>query len=578
TVQVHVFPSPDISFAPVDVCINNDSDTTVFDNSTTSADPVASWFWEFSDEGAIHTSIRKNGGYLFKNAGLQQVTLTATTVNGCSVSKVSTFNIGRKPTAEFYFKNECMHPGESVVLVDTTNSASPIVSRSWKIFGGSEFSTASKYAYYPKLDTGYLKIEYIVKTGYDNCIDTVIKSVYIRPSITISADGYFEDFESGKHGWVKDEASSNSWTFDTPDGNVINHAYSGSNAWFTRFALGTVRQESSSVTSPCFNFVSSGRPFISMKLWKRFERDRAGAALQYRIGDSKEWHYVGTIDDGIGWYNSAVIRGEPGGNQLGWTSIGTPDDNWKDALHTLDELSGKKDVKFRIAYGSDGSAAYDGVAFDDIRIGERSREVLFEHFTNVSGSLNQETNDLINTISENKGRDVINIQYHTNFPSTDPFYNQNPGDASARILFYGLVSTPYTFIDGGGDRVNFARAFDNNLIPVDSNIVTKRSLYPSDFTIALNPVVSNGVLSLTGSIKALRNIADIPNLTLFIAVTEKVRTDNGTAYHNVFRKFLPDAGGIKLKSSWAAGETLSVGEQAWVLKNILDQSDVEIVA
>jgi hypothetical protein len=577
-VPVNVFPSPVLSFAPVDVCINNNSDTTVFNNSTTSTDEIGSWLWEFSDEGAIHTSDRQKGRYLYKNPGLQQVALTAATVNGCMVTKVSTFNIGKKPVAEFYFKNECMHPGESVVLVDTTESQSPVVSRSWKIFGGSEFSTASKLAYYPKLDTGYLDIEYIVKTGYENCFDTIVKSVYIRPTITISSDGYFEDFESGRSGWVRDESASNSWTFDTPDRNVINRAYSGYNAWFTRYPAGITRQESSSVISPCFNFVNSERPFISLKLWKRLERDRAGAALQYRIGDSREWHYVGTIDDGIGWYNSAVIRGEPGGNQLGWTSSGTPDDNWKDALHTLDELSGKTDVKFRIAYGSDGSAAYEGVAFDDIRIGERSREVLLEHFTNVSGSLNRETNELINTISENKDKDVINIQYHTNFPGTDPFYNENPGDASARILFYGLVSTPYTFIDGGGNKVNFARAFDNNLVPVDSNTVTKRSLYPSDFSITLNTVVSNGILSLSGTIKALRNIADTRNLTLFIAVTEKVKSENGTTYHNLFRKFLPDAGGIKLKSSWVEGENLNVGEQAWVLRNIADQSDIEVVA
>jgi hypothetical protein len=578
SVPIFVFPSPVVNFAPVDVCINSDTDTTLFINSTTSTDAIESWLWEFSDDGAIHNSEKQNGGYLFKNAGLQQVSLTATTINGCSVNKLSTFNIGKKPEADFYFKNECMHPGESVVLVDTTKSISPVVSGSWRIFGGAEFSTAQKFAYYPKLDTGYLKIEYIVKAGYENCFDTVVKSVYIRPTITVSADGYFEDFESGKHGWVKDETTSNSWTFNTPDRAVIDHAYSGYKSWFTRYAAGISRQESSSVISPCFNFVDAERPFISLKLWKRFERDRAGAALQYRIGDSKEWHYVGTIDDGIGWYNSAVIRGEPGGNQLGWTSVGTPDDSWKDALHTLDELSGKKDVKFRISYGSDGSVAYDGVAFDDIRIGERNREVLLEHFTNVSGSLNQQTNELVNTISENKGQDVINIQYHTNFPGTDPFYNQNPGDASARILFYGLVSTPYTFVDGGGDRVNFARAFDNNLIPLDSNTVTKRSLFPSDFSITLNTIVSNGVLSLNGSIKALRNIADIQNLALFIAVTEKVRSENGTIYHNLFRKFLPDAGGIKLKSNWSSGENFNIGEQAWVLRNIADQSDIEVVA
>ena len=118
---------------------------------------------------------------------------------------------------------------------------------------------------------------------------------------------------------------------------------------------------------------------ISLDLWKRLERDHQGAALQYKIGDASTWEYVGTLEDGINWYNSALIRGRPGGEQIGWTSD-TLETRFNNARHKLDGLEGKIDVKFRIAYGSDGSTMRDGIAFDNIWIGSRTRKVLVEHF------------------------------------------------------------------------------------------------------------------------------------------------------------------------------------------------------
>jgi len=150
------------------------------------------------------------------------------------------------------------------------------------------------------------------------------------------------------------------------------------------------------------------------------------------------------------------IRVAPGGSQLGWTTIGTPDNGWVKAIHTLDELKDQTDVKLRMAYGSDGSSnVRDGIAFDDIWIGDRNRNVLLEHFTNITDVSSSNANALVNTITDNKKEDVINIQYHTNFSGTDPYFSDNPADASARILFYGLTRAPYTFIDGG-TKTDFA--------------------------------------------------------------------------------------------------------------------------
>lgn len=578
-VPVTVFPAPKVSFKPLDVCIENERDTIMFKNNTVSIDAVQAWKWDFYDEGVPFPDKRKEAGYLYLKTGLQRVALTAKTVNGCSVTRDSTLNIGRKPKADFYVKDDCMHSGGTMKLVDTTILNAPVISRSWRR-AGVEFSTAAKTALYPKTDSGFVSIQYIVRTNYPDCIDTVTRKVYIRPTITIPATGYSENFDFGKKGWIKAQTSDSIWSFGTPDGSVINGAYSGSNAWYTS----KTPKGAAAIESPCFNFISSQRPLIEMKLWRMFERDRDGVALQYKIGDSKQWHYVGTINDGIEWYNSAVIRGEPGGNQLGWTTIGNYDTKWKAAIHTLDELAGKSDVKFRIVYGSEGSyTSHDGFAFDNIWIGERNRNVLVEHFTNITSVAGSSADALVNKIATDKKDDIINIQYHTNFPGADPFYENNPGDASARILFYGLTRSPYTFIDGGFSKGEFAGIFDNSLAPIDSNEITRRSLIPSPFIISLEPDVFGGVLTVKGQITAVDTV-NYENLTLFLVVTEKVNRNKFTGalgeseFNNVFRKFIPDAGGIELKTTWLKNETFTIPEKTWAIQSILHASDIEIIA
>jgi hypothetical protein len=581
-VPVIIYPAPQISFAPADVCIEDNADTTFFINNTTSADAIQSWLWEFTDAGSIQLSSDEDGGYPYKSGGLQKVALTGTTVNGCSATKESTFNLGVRPVADFYWKSDCMRPDDDLILVDTTFSTSQIVSRSWRIFDGAEFSTAEKTALYPKTSTGYIKLEYIVRTSYANCNDTVLKDIYIRPTIPIQTDGYFENFEAGMNGWVKgDNENNNTWNFGTPDRQVINEAASGQKAWYTGFDRTVARSEASSIVSPCFDFTLIDRPVIKLKLWKQFVTERDGAVLQYKLGDIGQWQSIGTIGTGINWYNSAVIRGEPGGNQLGWTTLGSPDQDWTESVHTLNEVRGKTDVKLRIAYGSDGTYPdHDGMAFDDIWIGERNRNVLLEHFTNLGSTASSTANSVVNKIAESKAGDVVNIQYHTNFPGTDPFYQANPGDASARILFYGLIRAPYTFIDGGTKK-DFANIFDNDIAKIDSNDVTKRSLIASRFEININPQISGGILTVSGSVKALEN-TNAENLTLFLAVTEKKNTKftgaaGETEFFNIFRKFIPDAGGILLKNNWTHGETFNINEQVWTIEKVLNNADIEVI-
>ena len=590
-VPFNISPAASVSFVPADFCIDDSgTDTTFFVNNTVSSDSVASWLWEFVDPAGSTTSYDENPGNLYDKGGFHTVTLTATTINNCISSKTSTFDLGEKPLADFYWRNECFSTNDSIMLYDTTYSLSRILSQTWDFFDGGPLHT-TKDTKYPKKSTGYLNVRYIVNTSYANCSDTVNKNIYIRPTIALTEDGYFENFENGDGDWVQADEAINSWSFGTPDRSTINFAASGENAWFTSFDLANQVVESSSIISPCFDFTLAERPMISIKLWRHFYTNSDGAALQYRIDDVNEWEYVGSYDDGINWYNSSLIKGRPGGEQLGWTTIGTPETEWIEARHSLDELKGKKDIKFRIAYGSNGQGiGNDGVAFDDIFIGERTRNVLLEHFANASYLASSEATTMINDITADNDIDIINVQYHTNFPGIDSLYLENPADVSARISFYGLTKAPYSFVDGGTNKA-YANIFpysskedDGSLVRINPNDVTRRSLISPAFEINIEPTnVSDGILTVSGQLTALQDL-DVSNLTLYIAVVEK-RVDSvytGAAgeksFLNVFRKFIPDAGGINLKKTWTKGETIAVEEESWVIQGVLDNSDIEVVA
>ena len=52
----------------------------------------------------------------------------------------------------------------------------------------------------------------------------------------------------------------------------------------------------------------------------------------------------------------------------------------------------------------------------------------------------------------------------------------------------------------------------------------------------------------------------------------------GTDYYNVFRKFLPDAGGFSLSKSWDKDDTYTLSDITWVIENIADAADIEVIA
>jgi len=287
---------------------------------------------------------------------------------------------------------------------------------------------------------------------------------------------------------------------------------------------------------------------LSMQVFNQTELNHDGAVLQYSI-DGGSWINVGVVDQGINWYNSYDVSAEPGGKAQGWS--GTDSLNWFTAKHDLDVLKGKSNVRFRIAFAADAGGNYDGFGVDDIYIGNRTRRVLIEHFTNTQSSSSTNADEKVNNLVDRFPTDVIDIQYHTGYPVGDNFYTTYPMGTAARENYYGLSSSPSAMIEG-----TKLFTFTGLSVP-DSTIIKTLSLSDPEFDITLDVKKSSTTLNISTTIKALSAISD-RQLILYTAVVEKavnkVVSSKTIEFQNVLRKMLPVPGGQYINTSWTANQ------------------------
>ena len=570
---VKVHPAPQVHFSIDDACISGlTSDSVHFNNQTVSLDSVTSWSWTFGDigSGLSNYSTRENPSHRYTVPGQKNVVLTANTIQFCSAHLDTIIDLGDKPVASFSWETECYHPGQAIKFTNLSTSVNPIVSNQWTFHKNPGldvfYTTDVNYTFESQ---NSFAVDLITETN-KGCKDTVSRTIYLRPTITLQDSSYREQFEMGENGWLSEAKAGtqvNSWQFGEPNGQIINHAASGTKAWYTDIANRN-QTEQSWVTSPCFDFSGTSRPMISMDIWRSFDYNNDGTVLQYSTDDGKTWSNVGAINDGINWYNSFEINNGPGEQNVGWTGTETfnPDDNWINARHKLDNLKGQKSVRFRIAYGSDGNSneLNEGFAFDNIYIGKRTKKVLLEHFTNVSVAASQEANAVVNSILSSLPSDVVNIQYHTG-QGSDPFYNDNPIDPGVRVLYYGIPSVPYALLDGGIEE----KAYDFNTLKPSAVDVNLRSLADPVFDIGLSTTLDQNTFSIKAKVTADKALSG-HEITIHTVVLEKSVTDyDGVKYKNVMKKMLPDAAGSTFLRNWQKGDSEELN-LSWNLKNVYD--------
>ncbi|MDX9769010.1 MAG: T9SS type A sorting domain-containing protein [Tenuifilaceae bacterium] len=574
--EVDVRPVPKVRFNVEQSCSDLQTDPVQFVNNTESIDAVSAWQWSFDSQG-FATSTEENPNYLYLTSGSKQVTLIATTTFGCQTRIDSIVNIGLVPKANFTRENECFNNRE-VVLVSTVGSAS-IVNYRWELSDGTTYEGESLNTIghmFPAVDTYDVKL---VITSKENCKDSIVKAIRILPLIKFDAvDGsyYFENFESNDGNWLArglSEGDTYSWRLGHPNGDIINSPSSGENAWFTDVDLANQAVEQSQVVSPCFDLSGLQRPMMKLGIWSSPVAGRNGAVVQYSIDDGKAWVTLGEQESGINWYNSSSIQSQPGGQITGWSRDAM--DSWATARHSLDELKGKTNVRFRIAFAADGLAIdyFDGFAFDDVWIGNREQNLLVEYFTNTTLLSTAQANTSMVLLEDENELDVVPIHYHTDSPYGDPIFELYPSGISARQLYYGVTGIPYALVNGT-EEFNFT-SFEQN----QTNIVNIERLKDPVIGISVHGTASNS-LDITLSIEALEPI-DNQELVVHCAVVQKLfvldqAMQGQDEFSNVIRQFIPDPGGTWLKSNWSKGdkENLSL---SWPIPPQLNKEQLSVV-
>jgi PKD repeat protein len=570
SVELYVSDAPNAGFTVEEPCIPMEGGPVTFNNRSDTAGAV-SWLWSFGDlaSGSNNMSTEENPTHLYENTGSYTVTLRAN-MGLCFDEEVRTIELHQGPQADFTWSSSCFLTSSPTVLTgqETIFVPDTVSGWSWKIdTAGTEIfssDTSGPQLSYNFPAIGTYDIRYRILTA-NGCSDTIRKTISLIPTFELALESYHESFEDAGHGWTSGafNESHNSWTFDeiSPDEFPVD-TVSGTHAWYTD-RPDAPTMENSWVLSPCFSFTDFYRPRVSLDIKRSLHRNRDGASLQYTVDDGQNWRNVGDEDDGgIEWYNSTGITPTVGGLHTGWTgtSSGEEDEEWSEAVHDLDAVAGKPEVRFRVAFGSladERTETNDGFAFDNFRIDQRTRLSVLEYFTNANNSDCVDSDTAIMEIMNEVAADVIDIQYHARGDIPDKFFNDNNVPANSRGTIYGVTGIPYAVLDGNIMTYDFSGTRKTPNV----EDIRQRSLKDPDFDLTITATEFTPALKFSIEIKALRDL-ERSDRTLYAIVLQKRVEDpsagnNGlTVFRHVARKMIPSAAGTYLGSrEWSEGET-----------------------
>lgn len=597
TIMVNEVPNPEFEF--VELCVPSpDGGVINFNNTSdiTGLPDSIKWEWNFGDiqSGADNVEVLwslEGVSHNYSRPGERNVTLAAKVIEtGCENSKIIRNKyIGNTPNVSIDWNTECF-TSEPIELTGSSETEDGNSKFNWLItdLAGNEFRSEieegvkiSVLAHKFDVLDNY-KVE-LTATSDSGCVNSVSETIYLRPYISglTESTPYYEDFEADSNGWFafNMENSTQSWVVEAVDPGKFPYdvASDGNKAWYTD-SVDKNTVEQSWVTSPCFDFRGMRRPMISLDRKISSDRDRDGAVLQYSYDDGSNWKNVGAVDDGsINWYNTFRIADGPGGQGEGWTGgfLFDRSEPWKNSRHDLDVLINRDRVQFRIAYSSADTSAVpkEGFAFDNVWIGERSRVVLLEHFTNASIDGIEEKNQRINKLVQHNLLDVIDVQYHAEVEGNpDKMNEDNPSPASARSLFYGTRKVPYTLIDGGlGGEMAYDFTENNDLDTLD---LVARILDDPSFSIEQGVVEQGNSLDISIDIEALESLPQ-GEYIVYTAIIEKHINESSylvsgadTAFQNVVRDMVPNAAGVSLIRQWEPGDKESIS-LSWDISDII---------
>ena len=603
---------PQVDFVTANNCI---ADTIQFVDLSTLAngsvfnDSIVAWEWEIG-VGTEYLRVDQNPRIKFDETKPNDyyVRLTVTTEFGCSDFTTGEALIGAVPEAFFTVNNLTF--GETSEFVDMT----PIPNESEDFPDGYEDPTSSidsiywdfgegspvfgpygahnpEYHQYTQANQNYTAVMRIWTDLGCYSADTVFVSI-IESIDTFPYEQPFESFNPFAF-----DGDNPSWQLTVPSGDVIQ-GEPGNNAWVTNNANGHHNDdEHSYVSLPAFDISGLTRPMISLDIWSNSENTRDGAVLQYSYNGGDWFTLVDPNENiatdpgrqiGLEWYNETGLVSNPGdgtivtGNETtngenergyGWTGVDT---EWRTARFPLDSVKNApgNSIRFRVVFSSDQQnpegTTYDGFAFDNLWIGDRTRNVLFEHFDNMNdGTANQI--DSINYLSDRFALDLIPLQYHTNYPSADAIYQNNKYPVESRAAIYDINQSPRSFMDG-------ITEYDYSGAYIKDYQIINRSLEDPlfDIDIMVSPPIDSSRINITVTITARDSIDDkvilhVMPIETGIYNSPAISLPQGIdSLNNVVKDKL---GGWVYDMNWLRGDSKDTATH-WDLNELLENNEI----
>ncbi len=600
TLDITILPTITPLISISNVCEGSPSEianSSVINNGAGQTSIIQSVRWVFGDgselardtvtetiDPLIHagntTGLYLNPNHIFPNTGTFQVGGDITTSDGCTYLFTQTpANVNALPVANFISTNVCSNSQTTF----TASANIPIQTYAWDFAQNDVLAnasaielTSSPTSFFTYTTTGQDIVRLIASTSV-GCRDTVDKPIFMVPSYTpiTPANSYSESFTTSG-GWIAGGTNS-SWQLAIPSGAP---APVTGQAWDTNPSGPNNAAENSWVLSGCFNLAGVTKPVISLDVWSDVPSGVDGAVLQYNITGNIEdnvpgnndtdgdWKVVGEVGVGINWYDENGISNSPGSQttvSAGWTGKYA---NWKRAIFKLDDIRTdlanagnlNKPVVFRVAFSSLQPRG-EGFTFDNVFIGERSRIVLLENFTNSSSNTQIHNDNFYKNFGTST--ELVKVQYHTAFPGEDPINDLNAQMNNSRAAFYGITEAPTVRMDGdfrSGTIASWLNGF-----------YADRVLTPSDIKLSVTATKVGKEVKINTTVEnTTTQTLPLAGAHVFTVVVQKSVVDptllgssGNSEFVYVAKGMIPSAAGETIPADLAAGATYAVPELTW---------------
>lgn len=207
-----------------------------------------------------------------------------------------------------------------------------------------------------------LVVKTFLTSDEDNSNNAYTKNFYVYPNESVPYKNSFENSTGYWHSY----GENNSMVWGKPQGNILNKAYNGDNAWVTNLKYTYNNNETSYLESPCFNISNLTYPVISFYYMMNIDEGTDGINLEYSIDGGRNWQLLNAHPGySVNWYDTpnVVILNAPGWSKNTQTYI-------KAATLLPSDAITAGNIKFRFIFKTDATNNYEGVAIDMIEIYE----------------------------------------------------------------------------------------------------------------------------------------------------------------------------------------------------------------